>query len=339
MNHTALGAFSVIFALVASGQVSVQAVRASPEPLLRPGGSWTKFALFNPAAIRVGRKTILLFRAMDTQETSRIGYAESEDGLHFTTRPEPVLQPEAPYEAGGGVEDPRLVQAGGVYYLTYTGYNKRDAQLCLATSRDLVHWHREGVILPAYKGNWNTGWTKSGAIVPEKIKEKWWMYYLGTRKDPDGVSRDYMGIANSPDLVHWSDASPQPVLDRRSGAFDSRVMEPGPPPLLTNAGILLLYNGADEKLVYGPAWALFDRQNPARLIARADAPMLLPKLEWERTGNVPNVIFLEGAVERAREVRGTGPNAKEAIELIGYYGGADKYVGAMRLRISVASRP
>jgi predicted GH43/DUF377 family glycosyl hydrolase len=321
----------------AIGQVSIQAERTSQRPLLRPGDSWTRFGLFNPAAIQAGGKTVLLFRAMDTQQTSRIGFAESADGLHFTSRPEPVLRPETAYEAGGGVEDPRLVQIDGVYYLTYTGYNKHDAQLCLATSRDLVHWHREGVILPAYKGNWNTGWTKSGAIVNEKIQGKWWMYYLGTRKDPDGVPRDYMGVANSADLVHWSDASSKPVLERRPNAFDSRVMEPGPPPLLTEAGILLLYNGADEHLVYGPAWVLFDRQNPARLLARADDPFLLPKLDWERAGNVPNVIFLEGAVERAKRVSGTGRSAKEEIELMGYYGGADKYVGAMRIRIAITS--
>jgi predicted GH43/DUF377 family glycosyl hydrolase len=146
-----------------------------------------------------------------------------------------------------------------------------------------------------------------------------------------------MGIATSLDLIHWSDASSKPVLDRRPGAFDSRVMEPGPPPLLTEAGILLLYNGADEHLVYGPAWVLFDRQNPARVVARADDPFLLPKLDWERAGNVPNVIFLEGAVERAKRVRGAGRSAKEEIELMGYYGGADKYVGAMRIRIAVTS--
>jgi predicted GH43/DUF377 family glycosyl hydrolase len=319
-------AILAIAARGADSQVAIHAERVSEQPLLSPGDSWTKFGLFNPAAIQAGAKTVLLFRAMDTQQTSRIGYAESADGLHFTRHPKPVLEPETTYEDGGGVEDPRVVRIGGVYYLTYTGYNKHDAQLCLATSRDLIHWHREGVILPAYKGTWNTGWTKSGAIVTEKIQGKWWMYYLGTRKDPDGVSRDYMGIASSDDLIHWSDASRQPVLERRPGAFDSRVMEPGPPPLLTGAGILLLYNGADEHLTYGPAWVLFDRQNPARMIARANEPFLMPRLEWERIGNVPNVIFLEGTIERA--------DAKE-LELMGYYGAADKYVGAMRVRIRI----
>jgi len=308
--------------------VAVSAVRVSNEPLLRPGAGWSDFGAFNPAAIRAGAKTVLLFRAQDANRTSRIGYAESTDGLHFTVRPEPVLTPEADYERNGGVEDPRVVQIDGTYYLTYTGYDTHSAQLCLATSKDLIHWERKGVILPAYRGTWNTQWTKSGAIVSQKINGKWWMYYLGTRKDTDGQARDYMGLASSEDLQHWSDATEQPVLPRRAGAFDARVMEPGPPPIVTSAGILLLYNGANEKLVYGPGWALFDGNDPARLIARSEEPFVVPTLEWEKTGNVPNVIFLEG-------VAADGGVSPENLNLTGYYGGADKYIGGLRIRISI----
>ena len=310
--------------------IDIHAERASNEPILRPEAAhaaWTSFGLFNPTAIKIGSKTVLLFRAQDEKHTSRIGYAESEDGLHFTVRPEPVLSPEAPYERGGGVEDPRVVKIGDLFYLTYTGYNLHDAQLCLATSTDLLHWKRLGVILPSYKGTWNTQWTKSGAIVPEKINGKWWMYYLGTKKDSDGKMRDHMGIASSPDLIHWSDATDKPVLDRRPGAFDSRVMEPGPAPFLTDAGILLLYNGANENLVYSPGWVLFDKNDPRHVLARADKPFIAPSLPWEKTGNVPNVIFLEGAVPEE-------PVSTQKLQLLGYYGGADKYIGALKIGVS-----
>jgi beta-1,2-mannosidase len=324
----ALGALTVCYG-AATYQIGINAQRLSDQPLLRPGHEWSELGLFNPAAIKASEKTVLLFRAQDRNHTSQIGYAESTDGLHFDVRPEPVLSPEADYEKGGGVEDPRVVQINGTYYLTYTGYDLHSAQLCLATSTDLIHWQRMGVILPAYRGTWNTQWTKSGAIVPEKINGKWWMYYLGTRKDPAGKSRDYMGLASSNDLLHWKDATQKPVLDRRPGAFDSRVMEPGPPPTLTETGILLLYNGADDHLVYGPGWVLFDLHDPSRVIGRADKPFLVPTLEWEKKGNVPNVVFLEGAVPKS--------NAKvnHNLEFIGYYGAADKFVGAADIRISV----
>src|SRR5581483_79740 len=130
--------------------------RASEMPVLSPRGSGFESAgVFNPAVVKRNGEFLMLYRAQDANGTSRLGYATSKDGVHFTRRAEPVLSPEAPYEKDGGVEDPRLVEIGGTYYLTYTGYNKKDAQLCLATSKDLVHWERGGVILPAYKGNWN----------------------------------------------------------------------------------------------------------------------------------------------------------------------------------------
>ncbi len=324
-----MGLAALITCFAAStATVTVSAHRLSTQPILRPAQGWSESGLFNPTAIMVGSKTVLLFRAQDHNHTSRVGYAESNDGLHFNVRPEPVLSPEADYEKNGGVEDPRVVRINGTYYLTYTGYDLHSAQLCLATSSDLVHWRREGIIMPAYKGAWNTQWTKSGAIIPEKINGKWWMYYLGTRQDSDGKSRDYMGLASSTDLMHWSDATAKPVLDRRPGAFDSRVMEPGPAPFLTDAGILLLYNGADDNLVYGPGWVLFDRHDPRRVIARADRPFVQPSLEWEKVGNVPNVIFLEGAVAKR-----TG--STNSLELTGYYGAADKYIGALTMTISL----
>jgi predicted GH43/DUF377 family glycosyl hydrolase len=251
--------------------------------------------------------------------------------MHFTVRPEPVLSPHEPYEKGGGVEDPRVVQIGDVYYLTYTGYDKphNTAQLCLATSSDLIHWQRLGVIMPAYKGTWNQQWTKSGAILGDKVNEKWWMYYLGTKKDSDGKARDYMGIASSPDLVHWRDATNGPVLDRHANAFDSRVMEPGPPPFFTGEGILLLYNGANENLVYAPGWILFDKNDPRHVIARSPKPFITPNLSWQKQGNVPNVIFLEGAV-----ANGVTTGTK-SFQLMGYYGAADKYIGGMKLDVAL----
>lgn len=294
--------------------VSVTAERVSTEPLLRPGNDWMSLGVFNPAAVRLADRTVLLFRAQDQNQTSRIGYAESLDGKHFTARPEPILSPEAPYEKNGGVEDPRVVQIEGTYYLTYTGYDTHSAQLCLATSKDLVHWDRHGVIMPAYQGTWNTQWTKSGAILPERVNGKWWMYYLGTKTDADGQPRDYMGVASSGDLLHWQDASAKPVLDRRPGAFDSRVMEPGPAPFMTSAGILLLYNGANDQLVYGPGWVLFDAHDPAKVLARAQHAFILPELPWEKAGNVPNVIFMEGAVPQPKAPGGHKYGLQDSME-------------------------
>src|SRR5260370_7639617 len=201
--------------------------RASNEPILSPQGpTWESAGTLNPAVAFAFGKFVMLYRAEDDSGRSGFGYAESADGIHFTRRPEPVLSPETDYEKDGGVEDPRLQKFGDTYYLTYTGYNKKDAQLCLATSSDLIHWERKGVILPAYKGNWNKGWTKSGAIVPEKINGKYWMYWLGTAAD----KTDQLGLSYSDDLIHCTEPTRAPFLPRRPGLFDSLVIRPAPRP-------------------------------------------------------------------------------------------------------------
>jgi predicted GH43/DUF377 family glycosyl hydrolase len=285
--------------------------RLSSQPIVSPrGDGWESAGTFNPAVVFRQGKFVMLYRAQDHAGTSRLGYAESTDGIHFVRRAEPVLSPETDYEKDGGVEDPRLVKIGDTYYLTYTGYNKKDAQLCLASSKDLIHWQRKGVILPAYKGKWNVGWTKSGAIIPEKVNGKYWMYWLGTSAD----KIDQMGLAYSSDLQHWSEATNTPVLPRRPGMFDSRVVEPGPPPMLTPRGIVLIYNGADDKLVYRTGVAVFDRNDPSKLISRNDQPVFTPEKEWEITGQVPNVVFVEGAVVRHERY-------------FFYYGAGDKHLG------------
>ncbi len=293
--------------------------RKSQAPILSPRGDGFESAgTFNPSVIKKGGQFVMLYRAQDRKGTSSLGYATSHDGVHFERRAEPVLVSEAPYEKGGGVEDPRLVKFGNTYYLTYTGYNnvdgiapdKKDAQLCMATSTDLIHWQRQGIIFPAYKGKWNVKWTKSGAIVPKKINGKYWMYFLGDALDKD----TQMGVAYSTDLLHWTEALDQPVLSSRAGSFDAHVVEPGPPPILTREGILLVYNGADAKDVYSTGWVLFDKHDPTKVLARANEPIFSPGLDWEKDGQVPNVVFVEGMV-------------RDGKDWLFYYGGADKHVG------------
>ncbi|MGB0010354.1 MAG: glycoside hydrolase family 130 protein [Candidatus Sulfotelmatobacter sp.] len=288
--------------------------RVSETPVIAPqGDGWESAGTFNPSVVIRDGKIVMLYRAQDKAGTSRLGYAESVDGIHFMRRSQPVFSPEKDYEKDGGVEDPRLVMFGDTYYLTYTGYNKKDAQLCLATSKDLIHWERRGIILPAYKGNWNVRWTKSGAIVPEKVGGKYWMYFLGTSRD----NKDQMGLASSDDLLHWTEATETPVLPAREGKFDSRVVEPGPAPIVTAKGIFLIYNGADDKLVYRTGVAVFDRNDPRRVISRTESPIFAPEKEWEKVGQVPNVVFVEGMV-------------RKGAEYLFYYGGADTNVGVVK---------
>ena len=319
--NTAIFLFTIgLFAATEFGPPFGSWERLSSTPVISPqGADFESAGTYNPAVVEKDGKIVMLYRAQDKKGTSRLGYAVSDDGIHFQRSTNPVLGPEAPYEKGGGTEDPRLVEIRGTYYLTYTGYNnvdgvgpgKRDAQLCLATSTDLIHWVRKGIIMPAYRGAWNVGWTKSGAILPDKVNGKYWMYYFGNATDTAGE----MGVASSDDLLHWASALDHPVISPRPKFFDSKVTEPGPPPVMTANGILLVYNGADDHLVYSTGWVLFDKADPTKVIARAEKPLFHPVEIWEKIGQVPNVVFVEGLVRQGKR-------------WLFYYGGADKDIGA-----------
>jgi predicted GH43/DUF377 family glycosyl hydrolase len=285
-------------------------------PILTPGGSgFEARGVFNPAVVRDGNRFLMLYRAQDARSVSTIGFAVSPDGIRFVRDPKPVLTPEAPYEVGGGVEDPRLVKIENRWYLTYTAYDGTNAQLALAVSSDLRTWERRGVIMPANRGRWNVHWTKSGAILDRRVAGRYWMYYMA---DAAGGS-DQTGVAWSTDMTTWTEALDGPVLPRRPGRFDARVVEPGPPPILTDDGILLIYNGADDALAYRTGWALFDKRDPTKLIARSDSPVFEPQAAWERQGQVPNVVFVEGLV-------------RMGSRWLFYYGGADAVVGVAEAR-------
>ncbi len=259
-------------------------------PILTPrGDTWEAKDVFNPAAWTDGDSVWLLYRAEDTtgtgrwHGTSRIGLAHSADGLRFEREPDPVLAPTEDWELPGGCEDPRVVKIGDTFYLTYTAYDGETARLALASSTDLRSWTKHGLVFP------DRGWTKSGAILPTPIRGTYWMYFGDTN----------IWAAHSTDLLNWTVVE-EPVLRPRPGSFDERLVEPGPPPLLTEQGILLLYNAADSALVYRAGQALFDPDDPTRLIARSETSFLTPTTALEQTGQVANVVFTEGLVDFRR---------------------------------------
>ena len=280
-----------------------------------PGVAWEAYATFNPAAVVKDGKVFLLYRAEDTSgvqqiggHTSRLGLAESSDGLHFTRRATPVLYPDSDAqrqnEWPGGVEDPRIVQAeDGRYILTYTQWNREVPRLAVATSRDLISWTKHG---PAFAlaagGKYLRTESKSGAIlgriegdrvIATRVNGKYWMYF--------GVPE--LRIATSDNLLDWTplegrDGKAIAVLTARPDHFDSWLVEAGPPALLTDRGILVLYNaGSLPSRTYSAGQALFDSRDPTTLIARSDSAFIKPTESYERTGQyTAGTTFVEGLV-------------------------------------------
>ena len=282
-------------------------------PINKANINWEEKNVLNPSAIIKDGKVYLIYRAQDNKLTSRIGLAISDDGLHFTKEPTPILFPNNDslkvYEWQGGIEDPRVVETdNGTYILTYTAYDGKVARLCLATSTNLKTWIKHGLVLRDKK--YKNTWSKSGAIVAKqvgnkilatKINGKYWMYFGDTN----------LFIATSNDLIHWDVAEDDEskkmiaVLHPRSGYFDSRLVEPGPYALLKDEGILLIYNGSNAanlndtnipKFTYSAGQALFDKNQPNKLIARLDTNFIHPDKPYEKVGEVNDVCFVEGLV-------------------------------------------
>jgi predicted GH43/DUF377 family glycosyl hydrolase len=286
-------------------------------------------------------KVYVLYRAEDStgemqigMHTSRLGLAESGDGLHFTRGPSPVLYPaddgQKEREWEGGCEDPRIAESpDGTYVLTYTQWNRTITDIAIATSKDLVTWTKHGpAFAHASGGKYLRMFHKSAGIVSRisgdrliaaKIDGKYWMYWGEVE----------VHLATSSDLIDWrpvEDAKGDPivVLGKRPGHFDSSLPEVGPPPLLTRAGIVVLYNGknaaegGDPNLpadTYAAGEALFAGKDPAKLIARTEGPVFKPELPFERSGQyAAGTTFTEGLV-------------RFQSKFFLYYGCADSLVG------------
>lgn len=289
-------------------------------PIQNKDIQWEKEHIFNPAAVVRNGKVYLIYRAEDQfgvgQHTSRLGLAESSDGIYFVRSGVPVLFPDlddqSAYEFPGGCEDPRIVETEeGMYVMTYTQWNRQIAVLAIATSYDLLHWKKHGY---AFENDHRLlkRWSKAGSIVCKqlddrliatKIMGKYWMYW--------GEGEIY--AATSDDLISWfpildEDHRPIVVLARRDGKFDSALVEAGPPALLTEKGILLIYNGKnsagsvafDPNLAprtYSAGQLLLDVNDPTTVISRCEQYFLTPERPYEMSGQYrAGTVFVQGLV-------------------------------------------
>lgn len=284
---------------------------------------WEALHTFNPGAIVRDGKIYVLYRAEDDSgkmkiggHTSRVGLAVSEDGIHFQREENPVLYPDKDDQQArewpGGCEDPRVVEGeDGTYVVAYTQWNHDRYDAGIATSKDLHSWTKHGPALAkAYGGKYAKLQYKSAGIVTKledgrlkaaKVNGKYLMFW------GEGKIR----LATSTNLIDWDpveDAHGKliTVLERRPNLFDSTFPEVGPPPILTDHGILLLYNGKNATTdgakdlapkTYSVGEALFSATDPTKLLRRVTQPVFRPELPWERSGQyVAGTTFVQGLV-------------------------------------------
>jgi len=283
--------------------------------------------VLNPAAIREGDSVHLFYRAVRNGNYSSVGYCRLDGPLTIAERwNKPFMVPEFEYESHG-VEDARLTKIDNLYYLTYTGYDGINARGALATSKDLKHFTKLGIIVPpityaefvflaesAGKVNENYYrnhkfyyqeadpekkmmlWDKNVIFFPRRIEGK--LVFL--HRIRPGIQIACVNNLEDLNKEYWEkyflNLHDHIVLDPVY-PHESSYIGSGCPPVETGQGWLLIYHGVEETekgLVYSACAALLDLNNPVKEIARLPYPLFSPQYEWELKGEVNNVVFPTG---------------------------------------------
>ena len=310
--------------------------------------------VLNPATIREGDSVHMFYRAVQEGNRSCIGYCRLDGPLTVAERwDKPFMVPEFDYESQG-VEDPRIVKIEDLYYMTYTAYDGTSARGALAVSKNLKHFKKQGMIVPpmsyaefvflaessgAVNENYYRNqkfyyqeadpekkimlWDKNVVFFPRRIKGQ--LVFL--HRIRPGIQ--LVSVNNLEDLTKefWEDyfhnlqdhILMDPVFKHESSYIGS-----GCPPIETEHGWLLIYHGVEETnngMVYSAcSAALLDLENPKKTIARLPYALFSPEYEWEKKGEVNNVVFPTGT-------------ALFGDTLYIYYGAADSHIACASLSL------
>ncbi len=283
--------------------------RFERNPILEPikENYWEAQSVFNAAAVYGNGLVHIVYRAMGTDNISRLGYATSVDGFTIKERfNTPIFNP-ANHAESSGCEDPRLTVIGDEYFMAYTAYRNHDYpavyQISLTSikTKDFLNrqWNWKERILP-FPGVRN----KDAVILPGKVDGKYVMFH---RIEPS------ICVAYSEDLKKWWGF--KSIMEPRDKMWDDQKIGAAGTPIELNEGYLFIYHGVDQAKNYSLGAALLDKSNPENVLYRSEKPILTPCERYERVGDVPNVVFSCGNVQLDDQV-------------IVYYGGADSVLCA-----------
>jgi beta-1,2-mannobiose phosphorylase / 1,2-beta-oligomannan phosphorylase len=310
--------------------------------------------VLNPAVIRQGDSVHLFYRAVQKGNHSTIGYCRLDGPLTVGERWEkPFMIPEFDYESQG-VEDARIVKIDDVFYMTYTGYDGTNARGALATSKDLTHFKKQGIIVPPITYAEFVFLAETAAKVNENYYRNYKFYYQPADPEkkimlwdknvvffPRRINGQLVFLHRiRPGIQIVSIKQLQDLTKEFWGKYflflqDHIVLDPvykhessyigsGCPPIETKLGWLLIYHGVEETskgLVYSACAALLDLDDPSKELARLPHFLFTPEFEWELIGEVNNVVFPTGT-------------ALFGDTLFIYYGAADSYIACASVSMS-----
>jgi len=253
---------------------------------------------------------VISYKGVDYLTTlSHLRLLCSEDGHQFY-EPEnyPALVGEGMLETFG-IEDCRVALIDGKYYLTFTSVSDNGVGVGLRTTTDWKTFEKHGMILPAHN--------KDCAIFEEKING---LYYALHRPSSVDIGGNYIWIASSPDAIHWGNH--KCIIKTRKGLWDSKRVGAGAAPIKTEKGWLEIYHGANDKHQYCLGAFLMDLEDPSKVIARTEQPIMVPTADYELHGFFGQVVFTNGHI--------VSPDG-ETVTI--YYGAADEFVCGAEISI------
>lgn len=301
-------------------------------------------AVLNPGCIEKDGLVHMFYRAVKPGNLSTIGYCQLKDNKLIYRAKSPILIPEHQFEKHG-LEDPRIVLLEGTYYLFYTAYDGQNALTAYATSSDLVHFEKQGLLssIIAYaktkeyfqdlmlsqrylsfevpfmetRGKDVLLWQKDTFAFPKKIGNQ---YALIHRILP-GIQIIYFDefkkLNDLQWVKHFGRLKASIILDPKY-EFENYYIGGGCPPIETSEGWLLIYHAVEKTTtgkIYHAGAALLNLYEPSQVIGRLTQPLFSPSEPWEMEGDVPNVVFPTGAIIK-----------DDKIYI--YYGAADKLIAA-----------
>ena len=270
-------------------------------------------SVFNAGAtLLADGSTLLLCRVEDRRGLSHLCAARSQNGVDgWKVDAEPTLLPDANYpEEIWGIEDPRItfVPELGQYVVTYTSFARGGPGVSLAMTKDFRTFERVGVVM--------TPEDKDAALLPRRIRGLWSLIHR-----PMTTLGVHMWISYSPDLRFWGNHRLM-LQARRGGWWDANKIGLSPPPIETDRGWLVLYHGVRHTAsgaLYRIGLALFDIEEPEKCLLRGDSWIFGPEANYERLGDVRDVVFPCGYTVGADG---------DSINL--YYGAADSCIALAR---------
>lgn len=300
--------------------------RDGQNPILKPDHNnlWEAQATFNGSVVKDNNVYHMLYRALSDMQNwngkrlalSTIGYAQSSDSITFSNRKQ-FIKPEFDWEKFG-CEDPRITKIDGEYFVFYTALS--DYPFCpaaikigLACFTDFFKPIEKHLVTPFN--------SKAMTLFPEKIQGKY-VALLTVNTDLPPSQICLATFDKKEDLWsnsywnNWYKNLKEHVLPLRR--LNSDQLEIGAPPIRTEHGWLLIYSHIQhyhnpEHRIFGIEAALLDHDNPQKILARTDSPIMFPEAEYEINGNIPNIVFPSGAILE-----------KDVISI--YYGATDTTV-------------